>query len=128
LQAYPYPGNVRELENILERALIIGSGMGFLSPEHLGLGLPGGRLPPEPASAVGLAGDGVVCKDDDQAIPLPQDFLLENWERYAIMKALACCEGNRTKAAGLLGMGRRTLQEKLRLYALDTEPGTVKSS
>ncbi|MGD9938320.1 MAG: sigma-54-dependent transcriptional regulator [Clostridia bacterium] len=123
LQAYPYPGNVRELENILERALIIGSGTGVLSPEQLGLSLSDGKLQTDLTHSA-----GVVCKDGDQSIPLPEDFLLENWERYAIMKALACCEGNRTKAAGLLGMGRRTLQEKLKLYALDTEPGTAESS
>ena len=117
LQAYPYPGNVRELENILERALIIGSGTGVLSPEQLGLGIPD--------RAKGSDGLEESCLQDDSAIPLPQDFALEHWERYAIMKALACCDGNRTKAAGLLGMGRRTLQEKLRLYALDGEPSPI---
>jgi two-component system response regulator AtoC len=101
LQAYPYPGNVRELENILERALIIGSGSGVLSPEQLGLGLPGERQPRDPAcsggadgtsgaeGAGGFASSGAVAMDDDQSIPVPQDFLLEHWERYAIMRALA---------------------------------------
>ena len=110
LKAYPFPGNVRELENILERALIIGSGTGIIAPEQLGLSLAEGPLVGRTQSL-----------EADSGLPLPQDFLLEHWERYAIRKALASCEGNRTRAAGLLGMGRRTLQEKLRHYALEKE-------
>ncbi|MFH2113115.1 MAG: sigma-54 dependent transcriptional regulator, partial [Spirochaetota bacterium] len=140
LQAYPYPGNVRELENILERTLIIGSGTGVLSPEQLGLGFPDGLDQAGGDGSGSTDGSGRSdwsgnsdepegsCLQEDPSIPLPQDFVLEHWERYAIMKALACCGGNRTKAAGLLGMGRRTLQEKLRHYTLDSEPDPVKGS
>jgi two-component system response regulator FlrC len=107
LQAYDYPGNVRELGNLLERALVRGRAT-ELSAAHFDrqLRAPGGAtsLAPAassaPAPAIGLAPG------------LPLD--LGELERLAIAEALKRVNGNRTHAARLLGISLRTLRNKLR--------------
>jgi two-component system response regulator FlrC len=98
--AAPWPGNVRELQNTLERAAILSDGP-VLTAEALGdLGLPPRAVLPEgPASfAPGRA--------------------LSDIERDAIVEALAQVSGNRRKAAERLGIGLRTLYEKIKRYGL----------
>ncbi len=94
LVAYPWPGNIRELRNTLWRASILAEGR-TIGPEHLGL--------------TTAAPDATV---DDRA---PESVLsLAEAERRAISAALHAAEGNRTRAAELLGIARSTLIEKLR--------------
>ena len=97
LGGYGFPGNVRELENILERAVIFSEGPNIETAD-LDLGETG-NTPPGSASerAAGT--------------------LKEN-ERVLIAAALARWEGNRTRAAAELGITRRTLFNKLRQYGL----------
>ncbi len=111
LRAHAFPGNVRELRNVLERAVVRCRGP-VLTREHLRLEpsgaacLPvtGGSRPALEAPASHLVVDGV----------LPLD--LAELERVAIAEALRRVRGNRTHAARLLGIGLRTLRSKLRLY------------
>ena len=109
LQAYDFPGNVRELENILERAVALSSG-GEIGPEDL-------RLHPaaaEEAAAEGAAAAGLP------AAPLPA--YLDQVEREAILAALAKTGFNRTAAAKLLGVTFRTLRYRMqRLGIKDPE-------
>lgn len=95
LQAYPWPGNVRELENVLQRAVLLAGGP-VLEPDDLEF-------------------DPV---EDTPDAPLPL-MSLEAMERHMIQKALATTDGNRTRAAEILGISVRTLRNKLHEYAQD---------
>lgn len=104
LLAHPFPGNVRELRNLLERAVVRCRGE-VIEPMHLGLPVP----QPSPA-----------LKDGQEVLKeLPLD--LATLERLAIEEALRRVNGNRTHAARLLGIGLRTLRNKLRIWR-ETEP------
>ena len=96
-----WPGNARELRNALERAAILADGA-ELGPEHLWLD----PMAPVAAAHVAATGDGTR---------LP-DVTLEELERRAILQAIADEGGNRKRAAERLGIGLRTLYEKLRKY------------
>ncbi len=98
----PWPGNVRQLENALARAVIAARGRTIL-PEHLDAEEP---LDP----AIPAAGDPVES--------LPLRALLAEVERRAIKRALLACGGNRTKTAERLGISRRQLFDKIREYDL----------
>ncbi|MBL9078329.1 MAG: sigma 54-interacting transcriptional regulator [Planctomycetes bacterium] len=89
LRARPWPGNVRQLKNELQRLWALAAG-GPLSPALLS--------PAEPAAPAG---------------PPPATLDLAQLERWAIDRALAAANGNKAEAARLLGIGRRTLYSKL---------------
>jgi two-component system, NtrC family, response regulator AtoC len=97
-----WPGNVRQLENALARAVIAARGRTIL-PEHLDA-----EEPFDPA--IPPAGDGSES--------LPLRALLAEVERRAIQRALRACGGNRTKTAERLGISRRQLFDKIREYDL----------
>jgi two-component system response regulator PilR (NtrC family) len=102
LRRYAFPGNVRELENILERAFALAEG-DVVGAEDLNLTI-------EPAaSGTGLAGW--------ENTPL-QDYL-DQVEREAILKALEQTGGNKTAAARLLGVTFRSLRYRLDRLAID---------
>ena len=90
LSGHDYPGNVRELKNVVERAMIE-SGGNRIAAEHLRLGMAAAppRLP---------AGPGMTVED------LPLDFAAA--ERLLIDRALDTANGNVTRAARLLGIDR----------------------
>ena len=97
LQRYTFPGNVRELENVLERALTLCNG-NEISPEDLHLP----ELSQDDAETAGLLA-GEESLDD----------YLERIERVAIENALAKTSQNKTAAAKLLGISFRALRYKL---------------
>ena len=106
----PWTGNVRELANTLERAAILADGE-TLDADGL-FALPGQRLaaPVAPAATPASAGSPPASGD---AAPT-----LSELERDAIAAALARHDGNRRKAAEELGIGLRTLYDKLKRYEL----------
>ncbi|QQL45325.1 sigma-54-dependent transcriptional regulator [Sulfuriroseicoccus oceanibius] len=112
---YGWPGNVRELRTAMEHAVVLATG-DQIEPRDLPDALTGGRslrlqgardATPQPPSRdvpdILDAGDS----GDDM-------FNLEAMERRLISRALARCKDNRTEAAKLLGISRRTLQRKLK--------------
>ncbi len=88
----PWPGNVRQLENALARAVIAARGRTIL-PEHL--------------DAEELL-DPAIPASGDPVEGLPLRALLAEVERRAIKRALQACAGNRTKTAERLGISRRS--------------------
>lgn len=97
----PWKGNIRELENVLERAVLLTEGE-VITPGSLGLRLPD----PGPSAACGEE-EGLSLQD-----------AVRNAERRAIVRTLALVGGNKTKTAALLGISRRTLYDKLEEYRL----------
>ena len=97
LLGYGWPGNVREMRNVLERALILARGSQQVGVEHL------------PAELRGRAGAG-----DRRHTPLSLDDL----ERQHIERTLRHHSGNRTRAALELGISRATLINKIKRYQL----------
>ena len=102
----PWKGNIRELENVLERA--------FLLTE-------GDRLMPESLGTMAEVAAGIVPSSGEAALPdtpLSLSDAVRNAEIQALQQALALCNGNKTQAAELLGIGRRTLYDKLEQFGL----------
>ena len=96
LLSAPWPGNVREMRNVIERAMILARGAGQIGVEHL------------PAD---LRKGGGERRHQPQA--------LAEVERVHIEKTLKFHGGNRTRAAQELGISRATLINKIKVYGLD---------
>lgn len=100
LISYNWPGNVRELRTAIEHAVVM-SNQSSLDIQHLPEFLFSGKALTEPNS-------------EKNALAPTEEFNLHGLEQRAIHGALTATGGNRTKAAELLGISRRTLQRKLR--------------
>ena len=107
LQTYPFPGNVRELENVLERALTL-CGDGLITADHIKL--RGAARPPSTETAPPISSeDGSAALGDK----------LEDMERDAIIKALEKTRYNKTAAAKLLGMSFRALRYRVKKLGIE---------
>jgi DNA-binding NtrC family response regulator len=100
LRTSAWKGNIRELENTIERAVLLCE-KDTVTVDSLLFGTPA------------APGTG-----DQESPPLLKE-IIENAERQAIIRALAAAEGNRTAAAKNLGIARRTLYDKMELYHLE---------
>ena len=104
LLAYSWPGNIRELENALERGMIMASG-GAIRPEDLPLSTT------EPPSATGSG-------------EVDELTTLEELEKELIQKTLLECNWNKSLAAKKIGIGRRTLYDKATRLGIQLKPQT----
>jgi two-component system response regulator AtoC len=113
IEARPWPGNVRQLENALARAAIAARDRAIL-PEYIDAAVadvgPGGLA----GALAGLMPPEVT----ESGEPVPLRALLAEVERRAIAQALRACQGNRTRTAERLGISRRQLFDKIREYDL----------
>jgi two-component system, NtrC family, response regulator PilR len=101
LTLYPFPGNVRELENILERATALCSGDSIEADDL--------HIEPEEDCDVEIEGRGAETLDD----------YLSRLEKQAILEALQKTEGNRTAAARLLGVTFRSMRYRLERLGIE---------
>lgn len=99
--AYDWPGNTRELENVVERLVLLSEG-NTLDP---------GNLPPEISNRKNTVSSGRDFRDQVEGATSATEKRLVIW-------ALKNAEGNRTRAAELLGISRRTLYKKMKDYEL----------
>jgi DNA-binding NtrC family response regulator len=102
LMRYDWPGNVRQLMNVIQSMVVIAQG-GALEPRH---------MPPEIQSAAATSEGG------DQSAGSISGLSLDQIEKQAIRNALRLNSGNREQAAKMLGIGERTLYRKLKEYGL----------
>jgi DNA-binding NtrC family response regulator len=99
LIAYDWPGNIRELENAIERAVALGSG---------------------PILHVGDLPSSLHYTTVDRMPPVDELMPLEELERRAILRALREADGDKLAAARLLGIGKTTLYRKLKQYETES--------
>jgi two-component system response regulator HydG len=100
LMRYDWPGNIRELENVMERAILLCRGE-YLSPQDL--------PPPFQGEQIG----------EQPIVSIPPGMTLEALEKEAIIQTLEETGGNRTQTAQILGISRKTLQNKHKEYGLE---------
>ena len=100
LYSYSWPGNIRELRNTIESAVVLCRG------DILGLD----DLPPN-----------IVESHDDRWVRIPTGSTLAEAEREMIKATLLAEKGNKSKAADVLGIGRKTLHRKLEEYNISDE-------
>ncbi len=105
---HTWPGNIRELENIIHRAVLIARG-DQIGPEAIGVGSE---------SSVAMRATQVAQNTSGPITPADQlvGKTIAEVEREMIVKTLDKCLGNRTHAANILGISIRTLRNKLKQY------------
>jgi DNA-binding NtrC family response regulator len=96
LQSYPWPGNIRELKNLVERTVLV-------CPD---LNVDASHLPER----------FVARQVQEDALRIPLGTSLEECSRLLILRTLDLCDGNKSKAAAILGISRKALYDRLRSY------------
>jgi len=109
LISYSWPGNVRELRTAIEHGVVM-SNAEMIEVKHLP------RFVQEPQTEI--PNSNTSPKSQNQAVAPPNGFNLHQLQETAIRGALAQTEDNRTRAAELLGISRRTLQRKIKELGL----------
>ncbi|MDR1946115.1 MAG: sigma 54-interacting transcriptional regulator [Desulfovibrio sp.] len=112
LHAHAWPGNIRELENVMERAVLLVNPDGCVMPEHLPLDIQhaGRHTPGIPAVSVPAGGDG----DDGSGLTLQEK--LDRLELACIVEALEKEKGHIRRAASSLGLTERVMSLRMAKY------------
>jgi two-component system response regulator HupR/HoxA len=119
LRGHRWPGNVRELQNEIERIWVLSGEDPVIGPEHLSKTIL--AAPPLLEATSGSVSQETAVEGAESAEELPSEPLnvsLERVERQLIERALRKVQGNRTRAAQVLGVSRRNLIRKLQQFGL----------
>jgi len=115
---YPWPGNIRELKNMIERIVLLEDDT-VLRPKHLPPSIKGGAAP---------IGEATTLRMFEMTLsrPLPSDGIpfeemLRNAEKEFIVKAMREAGGNQSKASRLLRLNRDKLRYRLKNFDMDTD-------
>ena len=112
LKARELPGNVRELENLLQRALALSNG-NALEPEDFGESEDTQEIPTQPDQLTPAAGTPATPARPPEDIPADLQTYLDEQERRVLLKALRECDFNRTAAAARLGLNLRQMRYRI---------------
>jgi two-component system response regulator AtoC len=105
LMAYPWPGNVREIKNVIERIVVLETGE-LILPQHLPREILDGRSEESPVL--------------NKRVPLPEAGIsLEDVAKDLITQALQRAEGNKALAAKLLNMSYDSLRYQVKKFGLE---------
>jgi DNA-binding NtrC family response regulator len=104
LYAYPWPGNVRELRNSVESAVVM-AGSGLVGLDD---------LPPN-----------VRSSGEERDVRVPVGSTIEEAEKILIRETLAAQGGNKSRTAEILGIGRKTLYQKIEEYGIEEKPASA---
>jgi two-component system response regulator HydG len=111
LSRYPWPGNVRQLENAIARAAVL-AGDGGIDVEH---------LPPEVIAGGAESRPGQGGGTEGALLDLPLKEARERFERLYLEELLRRCQGNVSEAARRAGLGRASLHEKINKLGLEPD-------
>lgn len=120
LMNYSWPGNVRQLENVIRRALVVERGV-KLTPESLALDTQPVLAPPLLVNAGSATADSVekiMQQLVEYLLDSRQQDLLSELQRLLIARALEKMDGNQVRTAKLLGISRNTLRGRIEEFGL----------
>ena len=113
LQQHDWPGNGRELRNLMERAVILAPDNGLIEVDHLPSGL-------------GKSSTAVAPVSDANSVSIRIGSTVGEAERLLILRTLEHTGQNKTRAAEILGVSLKTLHNKLKEYEMAREMGAVR--
>lgn len=112
LKLHPWPGNMRELENVMRRALLLAHGKPTITPEHIVFDSPARLITPVAPGPAPLATPAAIGEMQEDG-PRRLSSIVQISEARAIVETLEACGGNRVRAARELGISERTLRYRL---------------
>lgn len=133
LAAMPWPGNVRQLENAIERAIVLSSTRPVLTRDDFAFLMERledpealrASLPPVPRMEVAPAGSAPMDLPPDG---LDLNQVVSDMEKKLMLQSLAITRGNKKRAAELLGLKRTTFLEKMKRLDLEDVPEIAEES